>query len=100
MAQDTKWKIFLSNNARYADVINGIAGGGRQLITKENLYDTDTNTGGSDKIRDIIRKTSFGLNFSIIGIENQETIDYSMPLRSMSYDAGEYEKQASIKRTC
>ena len=46
----------------------------------------------------MLRKAAFGVNFAIIGIENQETIDYAMPLRSMVYDAGEYEKQAAIIR--
>lgn len=112
MAQDTVWKEYLSNNARYADIINGIACGGRQLITKDNLQETDTQTSSigspkatskfkadtarrGGKIRDTIRKAAFGVNFAIIGIENQETIDYSMPLRNMLYDASEYEKQAA-----
>lgn len=30
-----------------------------------------------------------------MGIENQEMIDYSFPLRNMSYDVGAYEKQAA-----
>lgn len=35
------------------------------------------------------------MNFAIIGIENQEMFDYSIPLRNMSYDVGGYEKQAA-----
>ena len=46
----------------------------------------------------MLRKAAFGVNFAIIGIENQETIDYSMPLRNMVYDSGEYEKQAVAVR--
>lgn len=38
------------------------------------------------------------MNFAIIGIENQETIDYSIALRNMAYDVGEYEKQAVVIR--
>ena len=44
------------------------------------------------KIRDLVRKTAFGINFSVIGIENQSNIDYTFPVRAMSYDVGEYEK--------
>lgn len=44
--------------------------------------------------RDLVRKTPFGVNFAIVGIENQEEIDYALPLRVLCYDAGEYEKQA------
>lgn len=45
------------------------------------------------KIRDLVRKTAFGINFAVIGIENQSNIDYTFPVRAMSYDVGEYEKQ-------
>ena len=38
------------------------------------------------------------MNFAVIGIENQEKIDYAMALRNLSYDAGEYEKQAAAIR--
>lgn len=45
------------------------------------------------KIRDLVRKTAFGINFAVIGIENQSNIDYTFPVRAMSYDVGEYERQ-------
>lgn len=93
MVKDTKWKTFFYNNARYADMINGIAGEGRQLISEENLSEADTYSKDMQS-RDIVRKAAFGINFAIIGIENQETTDYSMPLRIMLYDAGDYKKQA------
>lgn len=44
--------------------------------------------------RDMVRKVAFGVSFAIVGLENQEVVDYFMPLRCMVYDAGEYEKQA------
>lgn len=43
----------------------------------------------------MVRKAAFGVNFAIVGIENRETIDYAIPLRNLSYDAGAYEKQAA-----
>lgn len=92
MEQDIKWKKFLSNKARYADIINGIIYNGSQLINADSIH--DNNSLPSSKSRDTIRKTAFGVNFAIIGVENQETIDYSMPLRRMIYDAAEYDKQA------
>lgn len=112
MAQDIEWKEFLADNDRYADIINGIVSDGKQVVTGSDLHELDTQ--GSFlrgprfvrrwnpkkgrrkiKIRDTLRKAAFGVNFAIIGIENQESIDYSMPLRNMSYDVGEYEKQAA-----
>lgn len=46
----------------------------------------------------MVRKVAFGINFAIIGIEQQEEIDYRIPLRQMSYEAGEYENQAATIR--
>lgn len=112
MEHDMGWKEYLSDDERYADIINGIACNGRQIVTKDDLQEADTQTGflresrfiqkfasksrhRSIKIRDSIRKVAFGVNFAIIGIENQEMPDYSLPLRNMTYDVGNYEKQAA-----
>ncbi len=35
------------------------------------------------------------MNFIIVGIENQENLDYALPLRMLVYDTGEYQKQAA-----
>ena len=110
MRKDTGWKGFLSDDARYADVINGIGCKGEQVVKEEDLQEMDTQTGmfrgpkfihrfsqlgkGNVKVRDCLRKVAFGTNFAIIGIENQETMDYSIPLRNMSYDVDAYERQA------
>ena len=111
MVKDTGWKGFLSDDARYADVINGVACNGEQVVKKEDLQEMDTQTGmfrgpkfihkltqsrkGNVKVRDCLRKVAFGTNFAIIGIENQETMDYSIPLRNMSYDVDAYERQVT-----
>lgn len=111
MGKDIGWKGFLSDDERYADVINGIACKGEQVVKKEDLQEMDTQTGflrGREfirrmthsgkvnvKIRDCLRKVAFGMNFAIIGIENQELMDYSIPLRNMMYDTDAYEKQAA-----
>lgn len=112
MMKDIEWKVYLADDERYADIINGIGCRGRQIVTGADLHELDTQGGflrilrhvrrrslkngrKRIKIRDVLRKAAFGVNFVIIGIENQEGIDYSMPLRNMSYDVGEYEKQAA-----
>ncbi|MCH5250579.1 MAG: transposase, partial [Lachnospiraceae bacterium] len=96
MVHDITWKDYFSDDERYADLINGIGCGGKQIVTKDDLQELDSQTG--IKIRDMVRKAAFGVNFAIIGIENQEKADYSIPLRSLVYDAGEYEKQAASIR--
>lgn len=111
MEMDVCWKVYFRDDARYADVINGIGGGGQQLVHAEDLQEVDSQTifgkwyrvfgkGSKVRIRDMVRKVAFGVNFAIIGFENQEMVDYRMPLRCMEYDAGEYEKQAGrIRRS-
>lgn len=104
MEMDVCWKEYFRDDARYADVINGIGCSGQQLVKGEDLQEVDSQTivgrwfrilGKSSRvrIRDMVRKVAFGVNFAIIGFENQEMVDYSMPFRCMEYDVGEYEKQ-------
>ena len=80
MEHDLVTARYLSDNERYADLLNGYGFGGEQIISAEAL----------------IRKVAFGVNFAVIGIENQEEVHYLMPLRVMSYDVAEYERQASV----
>ena len=85
-----------------SDLINGLGCKGRQVIGKADLQETDTQTGifaglefvrklpqkagkRNIKIRDAVRKAAFGMNFAVIGIESQETMDYELPLRNLSY---------------
>ena len=105
MEKDLLLKRYLCDNDRFADLLNGIVG--EQLVEPENLTELDTQTGvfsvlrnrfGRNKrqgYRDLLKKAAFGINFLVVGIENQELVQYLMPLRCMSYDAGEYERQAA-----
>ena len=38
------------------------------------------------RTRDVIKMSANGVDFVIYGIENQGTIHYAMPLRTMTYD--------------
>ncbi|MBD5465092.1 MAG: transposase [Lachnospiraceae bacterium] len=111
MEKDLLQKRYLSDNERYADLINGFLFAGSQIVTAEHLTELDSQTGfwgGSgflaksrkrrQKYRDLIRKAAFGMNFAVIGVESQTEVDYLMPLRVMSYDVGEYEQQAARSR--
>ena len=111
----------LDDKERYADLINGYSGA--QVVRAEDLSEMDSishvfpsygderrmaessgkpNAKSKDKpkvetkerYRDLVRRSAYGLNFAIIGIENQSEVHYLMPLRAMSYDVAEYEKQA------
>jgi hypothetical protein len=103
MENDAGWFIFLSDDRRYADFVNGCACNGKQPVTADHIREMDTRSSLKivlqgkrkylGKIRDIVRKVIFGVNFVIIGVESQENKDYAYPVRNMIYDAGAYEKQ-------
>ncbi len=107
MEKDLVEKRCLSDNRRYADLINGFVFRGRQILHEKDLKEMDTQTGiwerrrywkkrkARPKYRDLLRKAALGVNFAVIGVENQEEVNYLMPLRSMGYDVGEYERQAA-----
>lgn len=108
MKKDFVSSAFFSDNERYADIINGIGCNGIPFVKGEDLQETDTKVlfgrdrrfgrrrkKRTEKYRDLMRKTAFGMNFAMIGIENQEEIDYALVLWVMCYDAGEYERQAA-----
>lgn len=110
MKKDLQKKGYFYDPERFADLINGVVCSGRQILSPEDLSDMDSQTGQfnatagqgerqkklKDRHRDMIRKAAFGVNFIVIGIENQEAVNYLMPLRCMSYDAEEYERQAVL----
>ena len=93
MGKDVEWKSFFQDNHRYADIINGIGCSGIQFVKDTDLQEMDTSS--KKKRRDMLRRVAFGMNFAIIGIENQEELDYEMPLRNMHYDVTQYQKQAT-----
>ena len=91
MGKDGSWGSFLYPAHRYADTVNGLIFEGEQYLLPEDLYEVDTQVRGirlpefvrhftkekawkSTKYRDLIRKAAFGMNYVIIGIENQEVI--------------------------
>lgn len=100
--KDVAAEIFWSDNERYADVVNAGVFHGKQVIHGRNLKDTKENcksTVGKErktaasKHRDSIKKSVFGMNFVLIGIEHQWDIHYAMPVRIMGYDFLEYDGQ-------
>ena len=110
-----------SDKKRYADLINGYSG--ERVVRAEDLSELDSishvfpsygverhsyhsnnktaekrRKDTKERSRDLICQSAYGLNFAIIGIENQSEVHYLMPLRTMSYDVAEYEKQAYLTR--
>lgn len=93
MEKDVKWRDYFEDNCRYADIINGLGCAGEQLVSPEALTELDTRS--KSKTRDLIRKAALGMNFAIVGIENQDELDYELPVRIMHYDALHYKKQVT-----
>jgi len=112
--KDIVTKRFINNNAYFADICNSFLYNGTQHILPEHLHELDTqlfvhteydklNTEHADikqthpKERDAVKyisaKADDNAAYLIVGIEHQSGIDYTMPMRTMLYDALQYEKQ-------
>ena len=106
MEKDLVEYAYLSDNLRYADLFNGVLFGGEEVIDHYGLTEGDTrqviSSGGRKKgrYRDVIRKYGGDVRYAVLGVENQEIVDYTMPIRIMEYEVGEYSKQiAAIRKT-
>lgn len=104
MRNDTAWKAFLSDRERFADLANAFIPGTGGTVCAADIREMDTQAGhirepgsrkqGSPKLRDTLRLVRFGKKHAVIGIECQESADYSMPLH-MYYAVAAYECQAA-----
>ena len=107
-AQDTITKQYVSEAEVFADAFNYLMYDGKQVIRPEDLTDMDTTQyalpfgekGQPDavqKYRDVLKtlavKTDATCTYLVLGIENQSSVHYAMPVRNMLYDAMQYEKQ-------
>ncbi len=94
--RDTVWHDFLQDNGRYADIINAFGLEGEQVVTANDIIEADSKA--RTRLRDEVRKVVFGVSFAVIGIENQDKIDYSMVERIMRYESIRYDEDR--KRIC
>ena len=100
---DTILKSFWRDNERFADLFNAILFDGENVIDPEELKEADTDisavlkfNGHADtlqKILDVVKKSAYGVDFVILGLENQQHIHYGMPLRIMLGDTLGYIKE-------
>ena len=103
---DAALKEFFKDNTIFASVFNGYFFNNDEVINPDELEQADTAYTESvnaemkidkiNKYRDNVRKTSGGL-FVILGIEDQNKIHYSMPVRKMLYDALGYSAEIASK---
>ena len=101
--QDTALKNFWRDNQRFADLFNAVLFNGKEVLKAEDLKEVDTDVSSIVKfnkhvetvkrILDVVRKTAYGVDFVIWGLENQGKIHYAMPLRHMIGDSLIYLKE-------
>ncbi len=94
---DVVFKDFWRDNDRFASLFNAVVFEGKEVLRPESLQEADTEVSNlidfKDyqetlvKTRDVVKKSAFGVDFVILGIENQMKVHYAMPLRVMLYDA-------------
>ncbi|MBD5137216.1 MAG: hypothetical protein HDT39_14900 [Lachnospiraceae bacterium] len=97
---DISLKSYLSEKRRFADLFNCTLMGGSQVIDADKLESCPTvmsvsdETGLMERINDISMRYTFeDSSLALITLENQEYIDYSMPLRVMLQQALIYDAQ-------
>lgn len=101
--KDMVTKVFLEDNDRFADVVNAGVFHGKVILSGGQLKNINSFASAVfgklrkkmtvHKYRDLIKKSTFGVNFALIGVENQTDIHYAMPVRIMGYDFLGYEVQ-------
>ncbi len=98
---------YLSDNDRFAELVNASEFGGKQVLRGDMLETDDgryanlrpkqkqneAKLQAEQRFRDIKKRTKNGEWLVITAIENQENIDFTMPLRIMEYDCLEYNSQ-------
>ena len=97
------FKKFWKDNSRFADLFNACIFDGEQVLKPNDLTEVDTDISSLlqfnghaetiQKVLDVVKKTAFGIDFVILGIENQQKVHYAMPLRHMVGDAFSYFKR-------
>lgn len=100
---DTILKNFWKDNNRFADLFNACFFDGNPKLNPDDLTEVDTDISSLlqfhgyaetvKKIVDVVKKSAYGVDFVILGIENQAKIHYAMPLRHMLGDAFSYLKE-------
>ena len=90
---DTILKNFWKDNKRFADLFNACFFDGNPKLNPDDLTEVDTDVSSLlqfhgyaetvKRIVDVVKKSAYGVDFVILGIENQSKIHYAMPLRHM-----------------
>lgn len=103
--KDLSLKSYLSDPARYADVYNGSVFKGIQVLDGAQLEEAPVaavwaeGDGALERACDIaMRQKADGGLYALWILENQETVDYGMPVRVLLREALEYDRQVKELR--
>lgn len=103
--QDNALYHYLEDNRRFADLFNGAVFQGKMVVSGSMLESDDgryvefegnedkAKHGTKSRYRDLKKRLKCGGWLAIVAVENQETVDFTMPLRMMEYDCLEYRRQ-------
>lgn len=105
--KDTCEKEFFADNRIFADLVNGIVFGGKEVVHPEDLVEQDTTEVYSEyinntllnaqKYRDLLKHATIKKDskccYFLVGVENQTAVNQVMALRAMLYDALNYSAQ-------
>ena len=103
-AENAVTKQYLSDPERFAEVFNNEVFQGRQVIQARKLRELDPKELADiaeshkelkflERYRDCMKVHDSKVLLVILGVENQQYVDYSMPVRALLYDALNYEDQ-------
>ncbi len=100
---DIVLKNFWRDSQRFADLFNGTLFGGERVLDPDTLTESDTDISSVLKFNghaetlghllDVVKKSTYGIDFIILGLENQMKVHYAMPLRNMAGDTLIYLKE-------
>lgn len=99
----SKW--FFRDNERYADLLNGLIYDGNQVVKADDLEEVNVELNeriktqiSEERRRDLLKQCKKnGVVYALYGAEMQSTVDETMPLRVMNYDALTYLKMMKSK---
>ena len=93
---DVIFKDFWRENDRFASLFNTVVFGGKEIIKPEELSELDTDVSNVVELgeyketltraRDIVKRAAYGVDFVIMGIENQTRVHYGMIARQHRKD--------------
>ena len=107
--KDIAEKLLEDYNDVFADIINVLVFGGKQIVAPESLQRVNVRSqmkvDGNlhEQERDVAKfwtKHQSDIRIACLGFENQTNMDFRMPLRVISYDGASYRAQLSDKEPC